>query len=394
MNILLVHNYYKLSGGEDKVFESERNLLQDAGHTVLVYERHNRYIRIDSLHSKIRTAIETIWSKKSFRDIMFILKTKKPDIVHFHNTFPLISPAAYHACSTHGVPVVQTLHNYRIICPTSILYRNSKICEDCLNTCFPYPAIFHRCYRGSFSQSAVVSLMLFYHNILKTYLKQVTFFISLTDFARNKFIEGGLPENKLFVKPNFVYPPSISDGSKQPYALFVGRLSSEKGLLTLLRAWSQCKGLTLKIIGEGPCKNYYKRLAQSMNISDIEWIGYKPYDDVLTAMNHSKFLTFPSECYENFPRVVVEAFACGAPVISSNIGSTAEIVNNGKTGLHFKDGNAADLAAKLQWAWQHHSELLKMGKEARKEYERKYSPEINYKKLIAIYKSAISASHR
>jgi len=395
MNILLLHNYYQQPGGEDQVFEAEKALLKRAGHQVLTYERHNDEIKTYSLAQKLGLVKRTLWAKDSAQAIRDILKRERPDVAHFHNTFLLISPSAYYACWEARVPVIQTLHNYRLLCPAATFFRSGQVCENCLSNTPPWPGVAHGCWRSSRAKTAVVAMMLAVHRWLKTWEKQVHLYIAPTEFARRKFIEGGLPAEKIVVKPNFVDSDELQVTNdewrkgKRGYALFVGRLSPEKGVRTLLRAWQKTKEIPLKVVGDGPLMGEVQAFLEREGLEGVEVLGHREREEVLRLMRGAWFLVFPSEWYEGFPLTIAEAFACGVPVIASRLGAMAEIVEDGRTGLHFEPGNSEDLVAKVEWAWTHPKEMQEMGQEARREYEEKYTAERNYEMLMEIYQRAM-----
>jgi len=391
MKIILVHNRYQQPGGEDAVFAAEMALLRRHGNEMVEYIEDNQ--RINGMN-RFAVASRAIWSCSSQSKLNQILQDTRPNAVHFHNTFLLISPSAYYACQKFAVPVVQTLHNYRLLCPAGTFYRNGHICEDCLGKTPPWPGILHACYRDSRAETAVVSTMLTIHRWIRTWREQVDVYVALTEFARKKFIEGGLPSEKIVVKPNFVHPdPGIRE-EKGLYALFVGRLSSEKGLRTLLWAWQYLQKIPLKIVGDGPLMEEVSAYVKTHKLEWVELIGRCNHEEVLELMKGARYLVLPSECYETFGLVAVEAFACGVPVIASRLGAMAEIVDDGRTGLHFEPGNSEDLAAKVEWAWTHPEAMSEMGREARREYEEKYTAEKNYKMLLDIYERALSYHKR
>jgi glycosyltransferase involved in cell wall biosynthesis len=317
-----------------------------------------------------------------------------PDVVHFHNTFPLISPAAYYACRDLGVPVVQTLHNYRLFCPAASFFRDGKVCEDCLGKS-RWQAVRHACYRQSRSASATVVAMLSFHHWYGTWTKLVDCYITLSEFSHAKFIEAGLPAEKIVVKPNFVLPdPGVGTQSRD-YAVFVGRLSEEKGLRTLVQAWGRVNPkYLLRVIGDGPLLNEIRSRISRSGCSNFRLDGRLPREESLKVLQGAKVLILPSNCYENFPMTIAEAYACGAPVIASRLGAMQEIVYDGRNGLHFTPGDADDLARKVEWAWAHPDEMREMGRNARAEYEAKYTAERNYKMLIDVYQQAIQEARR
>jgi len=383
--ILTIHNYYQQPGGEDQSFASENALLESHGNRVIRYTVHND--QINGMNSFSLLA-KTLWNRNVAFDLRKIIFQKKPEIVHFQNTFPLISPAAYYVARAEGIPVVQTLRNYRLLCPNALFFRDGNVCEDCMGKFAPWPGILHACYRGSRAATGVTAAMLFVHRTLRTYNRMVDIYIALTDFSRQKFIQGGVPAGKIVVKPNFVYSdPGVGVG-RDGYALFVGRLSQEKGISTLLSAWEKVgEEIPLKIVGDGPLA--FQVAEASQRIPGIEWLGHKARQSVLDLMKGAAVLIFPSVCYEGFPATIVEAYSVSLPVIAGNLGSMSFMIKHGRTGLHFRPGDPKDLAEKVNWAINNPKEFNQMRFEARREYLGKYTAEINYKMLMDIYETAI-----
>ncbi|HZG17387.1 MAG TPA: glycosyltransferase family 4 protein [Candidatus Bathyarchaeia archaeon] len=388
--ILTVHNRYLIRGGEDESVDSHQRLLTQHGHVTELYEETNE--RVAEL-GKARTALRTIWSRESSRNIRQKIIEGQFDILDCQNTFPLISPSIYYTAKKMGIPVVQTLRNYRLLCPNALFFREGRVCEDCLGHKFPIHGILNRCYRDSAAASATVASMIATHHLMQTWQKQVDLFVTLTEFARQKFIEAGFPADRIVVKPNFVFPDPGVGKAEGDFTLFVGRLTEEKGILTVLSAWEQLEDhIPLKIIGEGPLADKVKEIASRHH--NIEYLGKKPVQEVYEIMGNAKILVFPSEWYETFGRVAIEAFAKGTPVLAANIGAIAEIVDHGRTGLHFAPGNASDLAAKVKWAYANDEQLLQMRHSARTEYETKYTAERNYKLLMDVYEQATFLSRQ
>jgi glycosyltransferase involved in cell wall biosynthesis len=535
MKLIQIHNYYRQAGGEDAVVAAERAMLEEHGHQIVTYYQSNDLIaggspaeaaspsqgkgwlsslksKVYGLESLLSTALKTIWNHQTYREFRKLLQQEKPDVVHCHNTFPLISPSIYRACAKENVPVVQTLHNYRLLCLNAFLFRQNKrtlnvetadglvegvevdggakaaraetplstastcndfppaadlpetenaspgaICELCVHKSFKWPGIRYRCYRGSFPGSLVVALMLFVHKLLGTWSKKVTAYIALTEFHKQKMIEGGLPEQKIWVKPNFIDVTSIkqksevrgqrSDGNishkkheeaqegglnefdesqsdgltndsdltcGRPYALFVGRLSAEKGCDVLIRAWQLCcekweveceksnalstdhrERITddnqpqLIIVGDGPERDSLEKLASHpasrIPHPALHFLGKQPKERVLSLMRSAQFLVLPSLWYEGFPMTIVEAFSCGCPVMASGIGSMTSVISDGESGLFFEAGNSVGLAQKIQWAFEHPEQMREMGGKARQVFEADYSAEANYQRLMEIY---------
>jgi len=383
--VLMVHNYYQQPGGEDTVFSLEKSLLLEHGHSVFEFTDSNK--RIEAV-GYINSAVRTIWSGSSYNEILKIIKDGRPDIAHFHNTFMLISPSVYYACAELGIPVVQTLHNYRLVCPNAYLFRDGAICEDCLNWKNPLPGVFHKCYRNSYAQSVIVAGMLGIHRLIRTWQNKIDYYISLTEFARQKFIQGGLPAKKIIVKPNFVKSVDIADRTGiGEYALYIGRLSYEKGVETLLSAWDTLQ-IPLKIIGDGPLRESVKKYAD--NSPFIDYLGQLNNTLVIDLFKKARFLVFPSRLYEGLPMSIIEAFSCGVPVIASDLPSRVGLIRDFETGILYSSDASANLAAKVGWLWNHPEESARMGRNARKEYEDRYTPEQNYQMLIEIYEKAMA----
>ncbi|MFQ3615157.1 MAG: glycosyltransferase [Cyanobacteriota bacterium] len=381
MHILSIHNTYQIRGGEDESCAAEQQLLREHGHQVDLYEENNNRIQTLNL---IQTALETVWSAESYQAVRQHLAQHTVDVVHIQNFFPLISPSVHHAAKDAGVPVVQTLRNYRLLCPNALFFRAGRVCEDCMGKPIPYPGVLHGCYRESRAASAVVSAMLVTHRLLKTWVQTVDCFIALTEFARQKFIEGGLPADKIIVKPNFVNPdPGIGDG-RGGYMLYVGRLSVEKGLDTLIEAWQRLNPpFPLKIVGDGPLADLVETATRQQPA--IEWLGRQPMPAVYKLMGNATAVIFPSKWYETFGRVAVEAFAKGTPVIASKIGAIAEVVQSGYTGRHFCPGDPDDLAQQVKWVLDNPVAWQQMRQNARAEFSAKYTAQANYQMLIDIY---------
>jgi glycosyltransferase involved in cell wall biosynthesis len=390
MKIVAVHNTYQQPGGEDICFQSERDLLRDAGHEVVEYLRSNVEVeQYRGLIGQASLAKHTIWAGDTRREFRDLLVREKPDIVHVHNTFMMISPSIYWACLEAQVPVVQTLHNYRLLCPGSTFMRNHTVCEECLEH-GPWRAVRYGCYRDSRSASAVIAAMLTVHRVSGTWTRAVDHFIATSNFSRGKFVAAGMPRERISVKPNFVYPDPGAKTGIGDYALFVGRLSAEKGVPTLLAAWERLRSpIPLHIIGDGLQRRELEEQARQRGLSTVNFRGQLTRAQTLGAMREARFLVLPSECYENFPMTIAEAFASGTPVLCSRMGAMQDLVEHDRTGLHFTPGDPASLAAQVMWAWERPERLAVMGHEARREYDAKFSAERNIGMLLDIYRRSI-----
>lgn len=381
MKILLCHNYYQQPGGEDQVFVDEAQLLESYGHEVIRYTLHNDAIRESS---SVSVAIKTLWNRETYRELTNLIAREKPAVTHFTNTFPLISPAAYYAAKRARVPVVQSLHNYRLLCPASTFYRDGKVCEDCLGKTFPSPAISHACYRSSRAATATVAAMTTFHRFRRTWHRAVDQYVALSHFSAAKFIAGGIPRDKIVVKPNFLTSnptPGTGDGG---YALFVGRLTPEKGIETLLQAWESLNGkIPLRIVGDGPLAEVVaKRASQTPG---IEWLGRRNGVEVLDLMRGARCLVMPSEWYECCPKTLIETLAVGTPGIVSRLGAMAEMIDHRRTGLHFEPGNAQSLVEQVTRLAIDDNLASQLRRNARAEYLARYTAEANYEMLMAIY---------
>jgi glycosyltransferase involved in cell wall biosynthesis len=390
VKVLIVHNYYQQRGGEDATFEQECRLLTRFGHAVVAYQRSNKEIEKAGAWAHLRAPLDIIWNAKSGREFRTLLQDERPDLVHVHNTFFTISTSIFSACQELGVPVVQTLQNYRLFCPVAVFFRDGKVCEDCLEHSL-WEGIRHGCYHGSRRDTTVVAAMIKVNRVLKTWPGNVDGFIAVTPFGRRKLIEGGLPADRVMVKPNFVDPDPGEGGATRDYAMFVGRLSPEKRAATMLEAWGKLdQPVPLKIAGSGPEQQALQEQARTYGLGHVEFLGQMPREETLALLQGARFLVFPSEWYEGFPVTICEAFACGTPVICSRMGAMEEIVEDHRTGLHFPPGDAEALAARVAWAWQRPDEMRRMGGEARREFETKYTAERNHPLLMEIYNWAIT----
>lgn len=392
MKIIIVHNTYREAGGEDVVFGNEKRLLRRNGHIVIPYVRSNLELQDTHFLDRIATATQMIWSSKTRHAFAAILDTERPDIVHVHNTFMAISPSIYSACLARNIPVVQTLHNFRLLCPAGNFYRDGVICHECVTQNL-LQSVRHGCYRDSRAATAGVALMLGFHRALDTWRRSVTRFIVLTEFAKRRFVDAGFPSDRFVVKPNFAEDDPGERVGPGKYALFVGRLVENKGLRVLLNAWKELhEQYPLHIAGDGPDRLTLQAEAGDVQLSGITFRGRLSRQEVIEAVKGARFLIVPSTLYEGFPMCIVESFACGTPVLCSRLGGLPEIVQQRLTGLHFNPGDPRDLARTVEWAWNHPSELSQMGHAARTKYETDYTADKNYSLLMQIYQEALSAS--
>lgn len=377
--ILVVHNRYQLPGGEDTVVDAEIDLLRRNGHEVEAYLRDNHELRD---MTAIEAFSESLWSRRTSKDIAKIANAFRPDVIHAHNTFALVSSSVYWAAFRIGIPVVQTLHNFRLMCVQAMFLQGNQVCEDCLGR-VPWRGVARKCYRNSGLQSAALATMLGVHRVLGTYRDKVTRYIALNEFCRRKFIAGGLPAARIAVKPNFADIARPAEVRRHG-GLYVGRLSAEKGIDTLLRALQELPGVTMDVIGAGPEQSKVAAHPQ------LRLLGWRQPEEIYRRMRSASYLVMPSIWYENFPRTLVEAYANGLPVIASHLGAMAELIDHGHTGLLFTSGSAHDLARHLAWAEAFPAKMRAMGANARTQYEDNFTPDRNYEKLATIYRDAIA----
>ena len=380
MRILIAHNAYLYRGGEDTVVEAEIALLRRHGHEVMLYRRDNT--ELDTLPRR-QAAMDSVWSKRTVVEVDRLLESFRPHLIHAHNTFPLISPSLYGVANRSDIPVVQTLHNFRLLCPQAMLMRNGRYCDDCVGR-WPWRAVLHRCYRGSLAQSAVSAGMVSSHRMLGTWRHRIRRYIVLNQMCREIFIRGGLPAEKLSIKPNFVAAGGAPGEHARRGGLFIGRLAPEKGLLTLAQAIRQKPLIRIAVCGSGPLQ---ATIEQS---EGLDYIGFEQGEALRARISNAEFLVMPSTGIESFGLAAIEAFACGTPVIASRHGGLREIVEHGHNGLLVTPGNADELANAIAYAVSNPMQMRRMGLEAYQTYLARYTPERNYTTLLAIYHQALA----
>lgn len=396
MKVLLVHNFYGSAApsGENEVFEAEKALLQARGHEVAEFTRHSDEIRALGVWGAVRGALATPWNPWMTRAVKRAVARLQPDVVHAHNTFPLISPGIFKAIGQRGARVL-TLHNYRLYCPTAIPMRAGKVCTDCLDTRSSWPALRHGCYRGSHLATLPLATSVSLHRRLGTWTNQVDAFIALSDFQRGVMAESGLPLDKVHVKPNF-YPglPSVLPWrTRAPYVVFAGRLTAEKGVATLLRAWRAWGAAApeLRLVGDGELRPELERMAAGLSVRFLGQIGSP---DAQAQIAGARLLVLPSEWFEGFPMVVREAFAFATPAAVSRIGPLPSIVEEGENGVIFEPGDPQSLLKTVRDAWEAPGELERLAAGARQSFETLYTEDANYRKLMTIYERAMDVSKR
>ena len=382
----MVHNRYQQRGGEDAVVDAEACMLARRGVGVRRFDADN-----DAIHgalAKIRISLGQFAGSSDMRHrIASALDDFRPDVVHVHNWFPTISASVFRQCKAAGIPVVHTVHNYRLLCAGATLYRDGAVCEECIGTTFRTPGILHKCYRNSAIGTAAATAGMLAHRVAGTWQNSVDRFIALTDFSRNKLIEGGIAADKISVKPNFVEPDPGPGSGEGGYLLYAGRLTDEKGIRVLLDCWKTPGLPPLWIAGDGPLRDEVKNAA--VTTSNVHWLGMKSSEEVVFLMKQAKATLCPSLWYEGMPRVVIESLAAGTPVIASRIGGYPEMIVDGESGALFAPGHARALLDRIReleekGAWRN------MRTQARLRYLAEYSGEKNFSVLLNIYRTAMS----
>jgi glycosyltransferase involved in cell wall biosynthesis len=403
MKIIFTNNYHYLRGGSERVFFDEMEMLKIYRHEVIPFSRHHeRNVSSDyseyfpspieyenvSMIKKITTSLKLIYSAECKSRFSKLLSTFNPDIVHAHNIYGRLTTAVIDAAKKRGVPVVMTLHDYKLLCPSYLMLFNGGICNMCRGKQFYYCAM-KRCHRGSLIPSLIYTVESYFNLIFKQY-DCIRYFICPSKFLKKKLTEAGFPYDKVLYIPNFIKIENCEiSNSTRNYILFVGRLSKEKGILTMLRA-IQDSDILIKIVGDGPMRGEYEKYANENNIRNVVFEGYKTGDDLNDLFKNATFLVFPSEWYENAPMTILEAFAYGKPVIGSNIGGIPEMVVENETGLLYEPGNHNELREKIEYLLSSPSLIVDMGEKARRKVEREHNSELHYQQLMKVYQRALS----
>lgn len=381
--ILIVHNYYQIPGGEDSVVANEKKLLEEHGHRVILYSRNNSEIKKMTIRQKLLIPVTTIFNLKTYREIKKLISNQKIDIVHVHNTLNLISPSVYYASVSMHIPVVQTIHNFRLLCPSATFYRNDQICEDCVKDGL-WCAIKHRCYRGSTLQTVAYVISTKIHRMIGIYRK--INYICLTEFNKKKLLSlKQIKESRVFIKPNFAESELdiVHYKQRKNQFVFVGRLDKLKGIDFLLKIWKQIekKGAASKLVicGTGPMEEWCRTYIAENNLQSVEMLGFVANKEAKRIISNSKALILPTQWYEGFPMTIVEAYSVGTPVIGSNIGNVGDLIHDGKTGYKFDIDSNDELEDVIT------NQNFDLCEEVKKEYNYKFGKEENYQKLINVY---------
>jgi glycosyltransferase involved in cell wall biosynthesis len=389
LKVLVIHNNYQQPGGETAVVEAEVELLRQCGHRVVIYRRDSADVQEYTFLQKAVFLLDTIYSRRTYQEVCKLVAGEQPDVAHIHNVFPLISPSVYWALKDCGVPIVQTVHNYRFMCPNGLFYTHRHVCERCKygNTLH---AIRWRCYRQSYLFTALYALSIGWNRFRDVFLS-IERFIAQTDFVASKLTESGVATPERIVTLGYFLPDPLPlqapCSTQSPYIVFLGRLSPEKGLDVLLDAMIGIPNLDLKVAGDGPLADMLKCYCEAHDLKQVEFLGHITGDQKWTLLRNALALVAPSIWYEISPVVILESLAVETPVIVSDLGSLPYFVENNKVGLLFPAGDSNGLREKLSWALAHPQEMLTMGKQGRQVFEEHHSAEVHYRKLMEIFAS-------
>lgn len=402
MKVIFANNFFYIRGGSERVFFDEMEMLKSNGHIVIPFSRHfekNEYSEYSNYFApsmdlenispikKFTTAFKLIYSFECKKSLRILLKEFKPDIIHAHNIYGRLTTSIIDEAMKHNIPVVMTLHDYKLICPSYLMLRNGRVCDKCIDGSFYHCSVF-RCHKDRLFPSIVYTIESYFNKYLNKY-NYVRYFISPSKFLTNMLVKSGIPEERIIHIPNALdvtkYEPNYNDSG---YILFVGRLSREKGVLTLLRA---LKGLDviLRVAGDGPIRDQCLEFVEENRLKNVVFEGYKQCNELRELFRNAKFIVVPSEWFENAPMTCLEAFAYGKPVIGSDIGGIPELVIDGLTGLLFKPGDYQELREKIYYLLSNPTTIIQIGKNAREKIERQYNLELHYKKLIETYNKAL-----
>jgi len=410
MKILTAHNRYHVTGGDDRVAWETARLLEKKGHRVIPFSMKNKknwhteyaryfvdeidYSEIKPSFSNFKTAIKMIHSFEAKRKIEDLIKKTKPDVAHLHNIYGRLTPSIIYVLQKYEIPVLMTLHDYKVICPAYAMYYKGEVCERCKGGKF-YRSVFVRCHKNSYLASFVYVMEAYVYSLLKTYVTHVAYFIAPSIFMKQKMVEFGIPQEKIEYIPNFVKPENNHSPSasfrQRGYFLYFGKLLRAKGILTLLEAVKGLYNSSLLIAGDGDLRKEIESFIRKNGIANVQILGHLGGHELSKVLAKSKFVVLPSEWYENAPLAVLEAFAQRKPVVGARIGGIPELIDEGKDGLLFEPGDAADLREKIrQMSSKADAELKKMGELGREKVKRYFNPELHYERLINLYDSVLA----
>lgn len=388
-SVLILHNRYRTVGGEEKQVDQQARLLRDRNHSVTLYEEDSRKFPPASILRKFTGMIQMPFSFYHYQKLRALLRSLRPDVAHIHNVFPLLSPSVYYACRDEGVPVIQSVHNYRFMCSNGLfLLPEGQICERC-RTGFHWNAALYKCYGGKRARSIAMALTLSLHRTLGTFRKRVSAYIMTSQFLKQKLIEGGFPADKMHLLPPLMEPATERSHEQEPRTLlYIGRIAREKGLETLVKAAQRLPDWTFQVIGQGPLEAGLRQQISDLSLGNMHLLGHVPYNLLQEHLQKATFLVVPSECYENFPTVILEAWFYGLPVIASCLGGMAEAIEENQTGFLFSPGDVESLVDVVRSLSVEKSRSLR--KNIQEHYGRRYGADLYYKQLMGVYQNVLT----
>ncbi len=405
MKILQINKFFYIKGGSDTYFFSLSDLLSQNGHEVAFFSMKDPKNRSSSFSEyfvdnidfskreglkEFKKAAHSFYSLEAKRKLEKLIKKYRPDIAHLHNIAHHLSPSILSVLKKHNIPIVQTLHDYQLICPNYKLYTEGEVCERCKKYKY-FETVIHKCLQDAYLPSAFEALEMYFHKSLQIYENMIDYYVSPSEFLAEKLVAWGHDKRKIAVINNFInsknFKPNFKNGN---YILYFGRLAEEKGLKILVQAMKEANDINLKIAGEGPLKPKLEKYARENKLSNIEFLGFKNQEELSGLISDSAFTVMPSVWYENYPYGILESFAFGKPVVASDLGGISELIIKGKTGFSCRPGEPGDLAQKIKKLYSDKDLILKMGKAARKFVEENNSPETHYKQIIALYNNLLA----
>jgi len=394
MKILAIHNFHRKgsASGDDIVYKSETALLEQHGNTLVRYTVSNDEFDSAGIIGKVKSTFGMMWSFRNHNAVQELIKKEKPDIVHIHTFFPLLSPSILYAAKRCGVPVVATLHDTRFICPCSTSLRDTQLCNECgdghyLRMCK------YGCFKNSRFQSLIVACIFKYHRIRKSFYKQIDRYICLNENQINLLTDIGFDKSKIVKKYNFVPDAEANlksvkvGGLPERYAVFYGRLGEEKGIRVLMNIWERLPDIPLVVMGGGPLEKEFKAWADGKD--NVYFLGYTQHDRCLNIVKGGEFVVFPSIWYEGCSMVEIETESLGNALVATDLGFSAEAIKNGVNGYKIGLGDTDGFVQTIKKMWNNPEKCRVMGQNARADYEAKYLPEDNYKQLMEIYESLL-----
>ena len=394
MKILAIHNFHRKgsASGDDQVFKSETALLESHGNRVIKYTVSNDEFDNAGLIGKLSATFGMLWSFKNYNAVKRIIAAEKPDLVHIHTFFPLLSPSILYAAKRSGTKVVATLHDTRFVCPCSTSLRGTELCNECGDGKY-FRMCKYRCFKNSKLQSFIVAGIFSYHRFRKSFYRQIDKYICLNENQINLLTNIGFDKNKITKKYNFVPDAEANlkamkiDGLPKRYVVFYGRIGEEKGIRILMQIWNKLQDIPLVVMGAGPLEQEFKSWADQHK--NVYFLGYTQHDKCLSIVKGGEFVVFPSIWYEGCSMVEIETESLGKGLVATDLGFSTEAIEDGVNGFKVRLGDVEEFRKCILNLWKNPEQSIQIGNNARQDYEKKYRPEDNYEQLMAIYKQTM-----